>query len=74
MELASVISSIIKTPDHVGRRNDAIEYVKIMPDGEILKTVVRASKKGVYFARTLYRIQQGELDGFLAKGTIVKTP
>ena len=74
MGLASVISSIIKTPDYAGNRNGAIEYVKIMPDGEILKIAVRASKKGVYFARTMYRIQQGELDRFLAKGTLVKTP
>ena len=70
--LDSVISSILKTPDYAGTRNNAIEYVKFMPSGEFLKVAVRASKKGVFFARTIYPIQQEELDRFLTKGTLVK--
>ena len=59
-------------PDYVGNRNNAIEYVKIMSDGDILKIAVRASKKGFYFARTMYLIRQSELNKFLAKSTLVK--
>ncbi|MCL1875423.1 MAG: hypothetical protein FWF87_04090 [Synergistaceae bacterium] len=68
----SVISSVLKNPDYVGNRDGAIEYVKIMPDGEILKVAVRSSKNGVYFARTMYPIQQEELDRFLSKNTLKK--
>ena len=70
--LPSVISGILKAPDYVGSRNNAIEYVKLMPDRDILKVAVRASKKGVYYARTMYLIRQSELIKFLAKSTLVK--
>jgi hypothetical protein len=71
-ELVHTISSILQTPDFVGSRDGAIEYIKIMPDGEILKIAVRESKNGVFFARTLYPIQQDELNRFLAKNTLIK--
>ena len=70
--LASVISGMLQAPDYVGERNGAIEYVKIMPDGEILKAAVRASKKWVFYVRTVYPIKHEELGNFLSKGTLVK--
>ena len=72
--LVSVISNVLKNPDYIGGRNNAIEYVKGMPDGDILKIAVRTSKKGVYFVRTMYSIQQNELNKYLAKNTLVKVP
>jgi hypothetical protein len=71
--LLFVIVNIIAAPDYVGYRNGAIEYIGVMVDGEILKVAVRPSKRGAYFARTMYPIQQRELDDFLAKGTLVKS-
>jgi hypothetical protein len=70
--LVTAIADVLKAPDYAGKRNDAIEYIKIMPDGEILKVAVRASKRGIYFARTAYPISRGELDNFLAKKTLLK--
>jgi hypothetical protein len=70
--LAAVITDVLKVPDYAGKRNDAIEYIKIMSDGEILKVAVRTSKKGIYFARTMYPISQDELNSFLAKKTLLK--
>jgi hypothetical protein len=70
--LESVIRSILENPHYVGFRNGAIEYIKTMPDGEILKVAVRASKKNVYFVRTVYPLRQEELDSFLAMKTLVK--
>ncbi|MDR3354502.1 MAG: hypothetical protein LBO21_05645 [Synergistaceae bacterium] len=71
-DLESVIRSVIENPHYVGFRHGAIEYVKTMPDGEILKAAVRASKKNVYFVRTVYPLRQEELDRFLAMKTIKK--
>jgi hypothetical protein len=71
--LEPVIRDILNAPDYVGYRNNAIEYIKIMPDKEILKAAVRASKQNIFFVRTIYPIWQNELDGFLANKTLVKT-
>jgi hypothetical protein len=71
--IGSIIASVIGSSDYIGYRNDAIEYIKNMPDGEILKVAIRPSKRGVYFARTIYPIQQSELENFLANNTLVKT-
>jgi ribosomal protein S8 len=70
--LESIIVNGLKAPGYVGKRNDAVEYIKLAPDGENLKIAVRASKKGVYFVRTVYPISQDEVDNFLAKKTLVK--
>ncbi|MDR1915478.1 MAG: hypothetical protein LBQ58_02765 [Synergistaceae bacterium] len=71
--LESVIRDILDVPDYVGYRNKAIEYIKTMPDKEILKVAVRASKQNIFFVRTIYPIWQNELDSFLANKTLVKT-
>jgi hypothetical protein len=70
--LESVIKGILESPHYVGFRHSAIEYIKTMPDGEILKVAVRASKNNVYFVRTIYPLRQEELDGFLAMKTLIK--
>jgi hypothetical protein len=71
-ELESVIRGIIENPHYAGFRNGAIEYIKTMPDGEILKVAVRTSKNNIYFVRTIYPLRQEELDSFLAMKTLIK--
>lgn len=58
------ISEIISSPDYYGKnlKDDSIELVKEFEtsDKVYIKVAVRISKKGVLFARTLYKLSNKE--------------
>lgn len=58
------ISEIISSPDYYGKnlKDDSIELVKEFEtsDKVYIKVAVRISKKGVLFARTLYKLSDKE--------------
>ncbi len=67
------IGEIINSPDYVGvnPHDDSLEYYKNYGDIIIhIKLAVRATNKGVFFAKTLYEINSGKLQSYLNKGRI----
>lgn len=71
LEYQSCMQEIIAYPDYVGinPHDDSLEYYKKY--GEItinIKLAVRPSGKGVYFAKTLYDINEHSLNSYISKG------
>ena len=71
LEYESCMQEIIASPDYVGvnPHDDSLEYYKKY--GEItinIKLAVRPSGKGVYFAKTLYEINEHSLNSYISKG------
>lgn len=71
LEYQSCMREIIASPDYVGvnPHDDSLEYYKKY--GEItinIKLAVRPSGKGVYFAKTLYEINEHSLNSYISKG------
>lgn len=73
VEFADRMSDIIKNPDYVGinPHDDSLEYYRTF--GEItihIKIAVRPTKNGVYFAKTMYDVNDFSLKCYLRKGRI----
>lgn len=69
------IKEILDTPTYIGvnPKDGSIEYVKeYLIDNEFVKVAVRVSTNGIYFARTLYVLNNGRVDRFIRKGTLKK--
>lgn len=69
------IEDIIENPDYIGlHKNDgSIEYYKeFLVDSEIVKLAVRISGSGMFFARTLYTVDNDSVTRYVAKGTLLK--
>lgn len=72
-EFESCISDILNNPEYVGvnPHDESLEYYKSYNDVMVhIKLAVRSTNKGVYFARTLYEINQHSLDSYLEKGRV----
>lgn len=71
------ISEIISNPDYFGinLKDDSIELVKEFEtsDKVYVKVAVRISKKGVLFARTLYKLNSKKFEFQLSKGSYQKS-
>lgn len=69
------LSEIISSPDYLGRNphDDSLEYYKKYGNVTVnIKLAVRPSGKGVYFAKTLYEVNNHSINSFLKKGRIQK--
>ena len=67
------LSDIIQMPDYVGvNPHDAsLEYYKKFGKTVIyVKLAVRPTKNGVYFAKTVYEINESKFNSYLKKGRI----
>ena len=67
------IPSIIATPDYVRQNptDNSIEYVKqYIQNGEHVKVAVRVSNTGVFYARSIYVLNESRVRNFIAKGTL----
>ncbi len=67
------IENILFNPDYVGRNknDDSIEFVKeYVENGEYVKVAVRVSLKNMYYARTLYVLNNSRVKNFIKKGTL----
>lgn len=69
----SDIEYIIRCPDYVGyvMNDGSLEYVKEYPDGYV-KVSVRIAKSGQYYVRSLYTLNRGRVNDYIAKGTLKK--
>ena len=71
------LSDIIKYPDYIGIAGvyaPSIEYIKKFEiEGELVNIAVRATKKGIYYLRSMFIIDEGRLNDYLSKGCLVKT-
>ena len=70
---ADCLGDIIQSPDYVGvHPNDSsLEYYKNFGDTVIhVKLAVRPTKNGVYFARTVYEINEVSLNSYIRKGRV----
>ena len=68
---ADCMQEIIASPDYVGvnPHDDSLEYYKKYGDVTLnIKLAVRPTGKGVYFAKTLYDINEHSLNSYLSKG------
>ena len=68
------IEEIIAAPDYVGlnKKDDSIEYVKeYYINGDYIKLAVRATTTGVFYARSLYTLNRGRVNRFVANGTLI---
>jgi hypothetical protein len=74
-EYKEQIPKIIKSPDYVGiKPNDkSIEYVKVfIVENKYVKVAVRVSVGGVYFARSIYTVEEIKINSRVGKGTLKK--
>lgn len=67
------IAEILKNPDYVAKhpRKDSIEYIKVYYDEEKDERVlvaVRATTKGIHFARTLFVMSDEKVKKYEEKG------
>lgn len=68
---ADCMQEIIAFPDYVGvnPHDDSLEYYKMYGDVTLnIKLAVRPTGKGVYYAKTLYDINEHSLNSYLSKG------
>lgn len=71
-DFGNKIEDIIKNPTYIGLhpRQKSIEYIKEFEiNGKIVLCAVRISSKGIYFARSLYRINKDTLNNYLMSNT-----
>lgn len=70
------ISDIISAPDYVGIGGvqiSSIEFIKRFEvNNELVNVAVRSTKSGIHFARSMFIIDEMQLQGYLKKGTIKK--
>lgn len=68
------ISEIIAYPDYVGIAGiqaASIEYIKCFEvDSEYVNVAVRATKKGTYYVRSMFVIEEGKLNDYVEKGKL----
>lgn len=71
LEYESCMQEIIAFPDYVGinPHDDSLEYYKKYGDITVnIKLAVRPTGKGIYFAKTLYEINEHSLSSYISKG------
>lgn len=71
------LSEILQKPDYVAKhpKKESIEYIKIFHDHEANEHVlvaVRASKSGVFYARTLFIMTKIKVQKYHDKGALKK--
>lgn len=69
----SEIANIINNADYIGydRNDGSIELVKYYQNtGDYVKIAVRESANGVYFARSLYTLNDQRVQRFIENGTL----
>ena len=67
------ISDIVTSPDYaaINTKDQSIELVKeFVIDREHVKVAVRVSDNGIYFARSLYILNERRVENFIQKGTL----
>ena len=67
------ISDIVNDPDYVGInfKDGSIEYVKEFKiDNEYVKVAIRVSTTGVYYARSIYVLNNNRVRNYIEKGTL----
>lgn len=73
LKYSECMSEVICSPDYVGinPHDDSLEYYKDY-DGNIIhiKLAARPTKSGVFFARSMYDINDVSLQSYLSKGRI----
>ncbi|MCD7743733.1 MAG: hypothetical protein LUI13_00295 [Lachnospiraceae bacterium] len=71
----SDIGAIINEPDYVGLspKDNSIMFVKLYEMyGEYIRVAVKASQRGVYFAKTLHLLSTCNAERYIEKGTLKK--
>lgn len=72
-QYSDCMSDVISSPDYVGinPHDNSLEYYKDY-DGNIIhiKLAARPTKKGVFFARSMYDVNDVSLQSYLSKGRI----
>ena len=69
------LQDIIENPDYVGinKKDYSIELVKeFYIDKEFVKVAIRLSKSNIYFARTMYILNDKRVQNFINKGFMKK--
>ena len=69
------IETILAYPDYIGinKKDSSVEFVReYQIDHEFVKVAVRVSTNGVYYARSLYILNNNRVQNFIKKGTLVK--
>ena len=69
------LETILANPDYIGvnKKDFSIEFVReYQIDDEFVKVAVRVSANGVYYARSLYVLNNNRVQNFIKKGTLVK--
>lgn len=67
------VTQIINSPDYVGvnPKDSSIEYVKEFKlNSEYVKVAVRVSSNNVFYARSIYVLQDSRVNNFIKKGTL----
>lgn len=75
-EYESYMSDILANPDYVGvnPHDKSLEYYKSYNGVTVhIKLAVRSTAKGVYFAKTIYEINDNKLNSYIKKGRIKPT-
>lgn len=75
------LAEILENPDYVAKhpKKDSIEYIKVFYDEEKddhVLVAVRASKTGIYYARTLFVMGTEKVEKYTNKGALkeIKKP
>lgn len=73
----SKISEILNNPDFVAKhpRKDSIEYIKVYHDeekGDHVLVAVRATTRGINFARTLFVMSDEKVEKYREKGAFIE--
>ena len=72
-QYSDCIEEIIKSPDYVGvnPHDNSLEYYKTYGSVTLhIKLAVRPTKGGVYFAKTMYDVNEHSLKSYLQKGRV----
>lgn len=73
LKYGNKLREIIKKPNYISKnpRTDSIEYIKIF-DNNYVKVVVRPTKNGILFVRTLFVMSEVNVKKYLAKNKFLK--
>ena len=69
------LPNIIANPDYVGKniKDNSIEFTKeYFYNGEYVKVAIRVSSSNIYYARSMYVLNNNRVKNFIAKGTLKK--
>lgn len=70
------LPDILSSPDYIGIggvQAPSVEFIKRFEiNNEFVNVAVRASKRGVYFTRSMFTISETQIDLYLKKGTLKK--